>query len=64
MEGSCEIGMASRELKEAEAAELESTAIAMDGIAVIVNNENPVENLSLEQIGAIYTGETTVWNEL
>ena len=56
--------MASRELKEAEAAELESTAIAMDGIAVIVNNENPVENLSLEQIGAIYTGETTVWNEL
>ncbi len=64
MEGSCEIGMASRELKEAEAAELTSTAIAMDGIAVIVNNENPVENLSLEQIGAIYTGETTVWNEL
>ena len=60
MEGACEIGMASRELKEAEAAELESTAIAMDGIAVIVNNENPVENLSLEQIGAIYTGETTV----
>ena len=64
MEGACEIGMASRELKEAEAAELESTAIAMDGIAVIVNNENPVENLSLEQIGTIYTGETTVWNEL
>lgn len=64
MEGACEIGMASRELKEAEAAELESTAIAMDGIAVIVNNENSVENLSLEQIGAIYTGETTVWNEL
>ena len=64
MEGSCEIGMASRELKEAEAAELESTAIAMDGIAVIVNNDNPVEDLSLEQIGAIYTGETTAWNEL
>lgn len=64
MEGSCEIGMASRELKEAEAAELESTAIAMDGIAVIVNNDNPVEDLSLEQIGTIYTGETTVWNEL
>ena len=64
MEGSSEIGMASRELKEAEAAELESTAIAMDGIAVIVNNDNPVEDLSLEQIGAIYTGETTAWNEL
>ena len=64
MEGSCEIGMASRELKEAEAAVLESTAIAMDGIAVIVNNENPIEDLTLEQICAIYTGETTVWNEL
>lgn len=64
MEGACEIGMASRELKEAEAAELESTAIAMDGIAVIINNDNPAEDLSLEQICAIYTGETTVWNEL
>ncbi|MGN0992181.1 MAG: substrate-binding domain-containing protein [Candidatus Ventricola sp.] len=64
MEGSCEIGMASRELKEAEAAVLASCAIAMDGIAVIVNNVNPVDELSLEQIGAIYTGETTAWNEL
>ena len=64
MEGSCEIGMASRELKEAEAAVLTSCAIAMDGIAVIVNNENPVDELTLEQIGAIYTGETTAWNEL
>ena len=56
--------MASRELKEAEAAVLASCVIAMDGIAVIVNNENPVDGLSLEQIGAIYTGETTAWNEL
>ncbi|MGN0776195.1 MAG: substrate-binding domain-containing protein [Candidatus Ventricola sp.] len=64
MEGSCEIGMASRELKEAEAAALASCAIAMDGIAVIVNNENPVDDLSLEQIAAVYTGETTAWNEL
>ena len=64
MEGSCEIGMASRELKEAEAAVLESTAIAMDGIAVIVNNENSIEDLTLEQICAIYTGEATAWNEL
>ena len=64
MEGGCEIGMASRELKEAEAAVLSSRAIAMDGIAVIVNNENPLEELSLEQICAIYTGETTAWNEL
>ena len=64
MEGSCEIGMASRELKEVEAAALKSTAIAMDGIAVIVNNENPIEDLTLEQICAIYTGEATAWNEL
>lgn len=64
MEGSCEIGMASRELKEAEATALNSCAIAMDGIAVIVNNENPVEDLSLAQICAVYTGETTAWNEL
>lgn len=64
MEGSCEIGMVSRELKEAEATALNSCAIAMDGIAVIVNNENPVEDLSLAQICAVYTGETTAWNEL
>ncbi len=64
MEGSCEIGMASRELKEAEATALTHEAIAMDGIAVIVNNSNPVEELTVEQIAAIYTGEATVWNEL
>lgn len=63
-EGSCEIGMASRELKEAETATLEHCAIAMDGIAVIVNKENPADELTLEQIGAIYTGEATAWNEL
>ena len=63
--GICDLGMASRGLKESELkAGLTPVVIAMDGIAVIVNNENPVENLSLEQIGAIYTGETTVWNEL
>ena len=64
MEGSCEIGMASRELKEAEAAAVKSTAIAMDGSAVIVNNDNPIEDLTIEQICAIYTGEATAWNEL
>lgn len=64
MEGSCEIGMASRELKEAEATALTHEAIAMDGIAVIVNNSNPVEELTVEQIAAIYTGEATVWSEL
>lgn len=64
MEGSCDIGMASRELKEAEAAELTSIAIAMDGIAVIVNNENPMDEMTVEQIGAVYTGSVISWNEL
>ncbi len=64
IEGTYDIGMASRALKEAEAAELESCAIAMDGIAVIVNLENPVEDLTVEQIGSIFMGETTVWSDI
>ena len=64
MDGTCEIGMASRELKESEAAELTSLAIAMDGIAVIVSNENPLDEMTVAQIAAIYTGEVTHWNEL
>ena len=64
MEGTCEIGMASRELKESEAAELTSLAIAMDGIAVIVSNENTLDEMAVAQIAAIYTGEVTRWNEL
>ena len=43
---------------------LASCAIAMDGIAVIVNNDNPIEDLTIEQICAIYTGEATTWDEL
>lgn len=64
VDGSCEIGMASRTLKDAEAAQLSSVTIAMDGIAVIVNHENPVSDLSVEQIGAIYTGDVMNWDEL
>lgn len=64
IEGTADIGMASRELKESELAELTAQAIAMDGIAVIVNNNNPVEDLSLEQIKSIYVGEITEWNEV
>ena len=64
VDGSCEIGMASRVLKEAEAAQLASVTIAMDGIAVIVNLENPVGDLSVEQIGAIYTGGVMSWDEI
>ena len=64
IDGTYDIGMASRELKEDEAAALSYQAIAMDGIAVIVNQANPVENLSVEQIGSIFTGDVTKWNEI
>ncbi len=61
MNGSCEIGMASRELKESELAELESLTIAFDGIVVIVNNSNAASNVTGEQVRKIYTGEITEW---
>ena len=64
IDGSYDVGMASRALKEDEAAQLESVAIAMDGIAVIVNLENPVDELTVEQIGGVFLGEITAWNEL
>ena len=64
-EGTCDIGMASRALKEAELAKgLTSTTIAMDGIAVIVNKENSVDNLTAEQVKQIYLGEVTDWTEI
>jgi len=62
--GVSDIGMASRALKESETAQLTGTTIAMDGIAVIINNNNPAENLTVEQICAIYTGEVTEWEEI
>ena len=65
IEGVCDIGMASRELKDEEASEgLESQVIALDGIAVIVNNNNAVEDLTTEQIMKIFIGEITNWAEL
>ncbi|MBP1550161.1 MAG: substrate-binding domain-containing protein, partial [Oscillospiraceae bacterium] len=65
IEGACDIGMASREVKDSEIEQgLVPTVIAMDGIAVIVNNENEVSNLSSEQIKGIYTGEITDWSEV
>lgn len=64
IEGTYDIGMASRELKEEESAELNGIVIAMDGIAVIVNNENPLTGLTSEQIGQIYKGEITDWSEV
>ena len=64
IDGTCDIGMASRALKAEEAEQLTSVAIAMDGIAVIVNLENPVDALDKAQIAAIYTGEATAWSEI
>ncbi|MEA4969718.1 MAG: substrate-binding domain-containing protein [Candidatus Pelethousia sp.] len=64
IEGICDVGMASRELKESElAAGITPTVIALDGIAVIVNKDNPLENLSKEQVKGIYTGSITDWSE-
>ncbi|MGN0494476.1 MAG: substrate-binding domain-containing protein [Acutalibacteraceae bacterium] len=65
IDGVYDIGMASRELKDSEKeAGLVPTVIAMDGIAVIVNKDNTVEDLTSEQILKIYTGEITLWSEI
>ena len=64
-EGRCDIGLSSRALKDDEkAAGLKETIVALDGIAVIVNPQNPVKDLSLEQIAKIYTGEITNWKDV
>ena len=64
-EGRCDIGLSSRDLKDEEkAAGLTGTVLAYDGIAVIVNPENPVADLSIETIAKIYTGEITNWSEV
>lgn len=63
-EGRCDIGLASRNLKEEETAELTETIIAIDGIGIIVNPENPVADLTIEQIGEIYSGNITNWKEV
>ena len=64
-EGRCDIGLSSRDLKDEEIADgLTGTVLAYDGIAVIVNPENPVSDLTLEQIAAIYTGQITNWSEI
>lgn len=64
-DGTCDIGMASRELDESESGNgLESTAIAMDGIVVIVNNSNEVADLTKDQINDIFRGNVTDWSEV
>lgn len=63
--GICDIGMASRELKDSETEQgVEATVIAKDGIAVIVNNANPLTDITKDQIKSIYVGELTKWDEL
>lgn len=65
IEGNCDIGMASRELKDSElSAGVTPTVIAIDGIAIIVNNDNPISGLSIEQVRQIYVGELLNWAEV
>lgn len=63
--GNCDIGIASRALKDSETARgVKEITIALDGIAVIVNNENPLEDISKQQVEQIFTGSTTKWQSL
>ena len=64
IDGTYDIGMASRELKDEEAAQLTPQVIALDGIAVIINKENPITELTSEDVLNIYTGVTTDWSEI
>ena len=65
LDGTYTIGMASRELKDSETADgAKATVLAKDGIAVIVSNDNPTENLTVDQIKGIYTGELTTWADV
>ena len=64
MDGTFDIGMASRELKDEEAAQLTGTVIALDGIAVVVNPANAIDDLSMDQIKSIYVGDITDWSDL
>lgn len=62
--GAADIAMVSRELKEEELAQLKPVVIALDGIAVIVNNENAIDNITMEQLRAIYMGEVSAWENV
>ena len=64
IEGVCDIGMSSRELKSSESAKIKAHKMATDGIAVIVNNSNTVDGLTSEQLKSIFLGETTSWDGL
>lgn len=64
IEGVAEIGMSSRNLKPEELEKVESTAIAMDGIAVVVNNDNATQDISLDNVHKIFVGEVKDWNDV
>lgn len=64
IDGTAQIGMASREGKDSEKESLEFIPIALDGIAVIVNKENPIESISMDTIKNIFTGKVITWDEL
>lgn len=63
-EGRCDIGLSSRDLKDDEAETLEAKVVAIDGIAMVVNPENAVEDLTIDQIAKLYKGEITNWSEV
>lgn len=65
IDGVCDLGMASRELKDSESSQgVKATVIAMDGIAVIVNNGSAIDGLTSDQVKAIFTGEITDWADV
>ena len=65
IEGVCDLGMASRELKDSETSQgVSATVIAQDGIAIIVNNDNPISALTSDQVKEIFLGNVTDWSEL
>lgn len=64
LDGRCDIGLSSRDLKDEEKTNLDGTVVAIDGIAIIVNPKNPVKDLTIEQIAALYKGEVTNWSEI
>lgn len=64
IDGTCDIGMASRELKDSEKASLTPIKIALDGIAVIVNTDNPLNTISSDEVKSIFTGSYTSWDEV
>lgn len=65
VEGICDIGMASRELKDSEASQgVSATVIALDGIAVVVNQKNPISDMTSDQVRSIFTGEIQDWSDV